>query len=180
MRQHPILLTIAVFAVLQICGGTSRAQNNRIYLSTTDSTADHIGTFPHRTGDVNDFEKLLSASEKNELASLLQKHHRATGQEIVVVTTKSFAPYNDMGSYAKDLGVVWGVGKRKQNDGLIIMLSKKQGQVQLVPNDGLKTILTDKVCNDVLDRNMMAHLEHEEYGKALIEGTRAIVRLLEK
>lgn len=170
------LLTAALLVSATMC----RAQHDRTYLSTSDSTADRLGTFPHRVGDVNDFEKLLTNAETSSLASILHKHQQLTGQEIVVVTTKSYVPYPDMGHYAQDLGIVWGIGKRKQNDGLIIMLSKAKGEIQIVPNDGLKTMLTDKICNDILDRSVMGHLEHEEYGKALIDGSRALIKILEK
>jgi uncharacterized protein len=179
MNFH-IKIVAAIACALMASVSVSRAQDKSAYLSTADSTEDKLGTFPHRQGSVNDFEKLLTAHDAAELTSIIQKHKEKTGNEIVVITTKSYAPYPDITYYAKDLAIVWGVGKTKNDNGLMVMLSKKQGLVQLVPGEGLRGALTDTICGTILDKQMLGSLEKAQYGEALIAGVRECVRVLEK
>lgn len=179
MNQRTTIV-IALLCVLAASAAVSRAQDKPAYLSTADSTEDKLGTFPQRRGWVNDYEKLLTANEAAELNAIIKRHLEKTGNEIVVVTTKSYAPYPDITYYAKDLAIVWGVGKTKKDNGLMVMLSKKQGLVQLVPGEGLRGSLTDTVCGTILDKHMLGLLEKAQYGEALIAGVRECVKVLEK
>jgi uncharacterized protein len=174
------ILRIVIFSAVLTIAATSDAQTDRTYLSTPDSTEEVLGTFPKRTGWANDFEKILTANEVAELNAIIRAHQQRSGEEIAVVTLKSYAPYHDIGSYAKDLATVWGVGKSKQDKGLMIMLSKSQGQIQFVPGDGLKTKLTDTILNQVIDKQMISLLQKERFGDALLAGTREVIRRLEQ
>lgn len=145
----------------------------------TDSTENVIGTFPKRIGLVNDYEKLLTKNEVAKLEKMIAAHKQKTSDDIVIVTTTSYAPWHDMGSYSRDLAVVWGVGKTKQNNGLMVMLSKKLGVIHLVPDKGLQTTLTDTICGTIIDTKMMPYLEKEKFGDALIAGVKEIIHILE-
>lgn len=179
MKSIRLLIFGVLCAGLGILAPQVRAQTDRTYLSTADSTEERMGTFPQRVGWVNDYEKLLTANEIAELTTIIRNHQQLTGDEIAIVTTKSFAPYHDLGSYGKDLATVWGIGKSKKDKGLMIMLSKTKGEIQFVPGDGLKATLTDTVLNQLIDNKMIGSLQKELFGDALIAGTKEIIRILE-
>ena len=166
--------TVLCFVLLLLGALRAEAQS-----TNPDSTEDKMGTFPTRIGWVNDYEKLLAKSDVAKLEKMIADHKKKSTDDIVVVTTKSYAPYHEMGSYAKDLATVWGIGKTKQNNGMMVMLSKTIGDIHLVPDKGLQAILTDTVCGTIIDKQMMSHLDKEEFGPALIEGVKEIIRTLE-
>jgi uncharacterized membrane protein YgcG len=178
--QTRITIFVLVIASFVLSVGSGFAQSKPAYLSTTDSTEDRIGTFPKRQGWVNDYEKLLTANEAAELTAIIESYMKKTGNEIVVVTTKSFTPYPDITYYAKDLAIVWSVGNANHDNALMVMLSKKQGLVQFIPGDTLRKTLTDTICGTIIDTHMLGLLEKAQYGEALIAGVRECVKVLKQ
>ena len=170
MKKILLCIILVVFAAVRANAQTANP----------DSTEEKMGTFPARIGWVNDYEKLLTKAEISQLEKLLAAHKQKSTDDIVIVTTNSFAPYHDMGSYSKDLATVWGVGKTKKNNGMMIMLSKTLGDINLLPDKGLQGMLSDTICGTIIDTKMMPYLEKEKFGDALIAGVKEIIRILDE
>src|SRR4030042_1633593 len=76
-------------------------------------------------GWVNDFAGIISIEDKEKLTALIADLEQKTSAEIAVVTQDSIAPYDEK-EYANKLFDMWKVGKRGQDNGLIVLLAVKE------------------------------------------------------
>ncbi len=108
----------------------------------------------------------------NELNTRLDSLSRRTTNQIVVVTV------NDLGKleanqFATQLGKKWGIGGKKSNNGLIILVKPKNdngpGEVYIAPGPGLEGALPDVKCRQIVDSIMVPHLKEGDYASGIEE-----------
>lgn len=106
----------------------------------------------------------------NALNTRLDSLSRRTTNQIVVVTV------NDLGNleanqFATELGKKWGIGDKKSNNGLIILLKprndKGPGDVYVAPGRGLQGALPDVKCRYITDSIMVPHLKEGDYASGI-------------
>ena len=106
----------------------------------------------------------------NALNTRLDSLSRRTTNQIVVVTV------NDLGKleanqFATQLGKKWGVGDKKSNNGLIILVKPKNdkgsGEVFIEPGPGLEGALPDVKCRYITDSIMVPHFKEGDYASGI-------------
>jgi len=126
--------------------------------------------FPKPKGWISDFDEILSVKEEEELTKLVAAYQVTTDREIAIVTTTSIDPYKSLYDYSNDLFNEWGIGNAKKNDGLMMVLCKNRGEVRISTGTGTEKILTNNVCQEIIDKNMIPYLKKKEYFAALKNG----------
>ncbi|VAW24092.1 Beta-propeller domains of methanol dehydrogenase type, partial [hydrothermal vent metagenome] len=106
---------------------------------------------------VNDFASVLSKKEVNNLENALEAFARETSTQIVIVTVNSIE--GDISDFAFKLGEKWGVGQKKDNNGVVIVLKPKRGnergQVFVATGYGIEHLIPDAIANrDIVDNEM--------------------------
>ncbi len=106
----------------------------------------------------------------NALNARLDTLSRHTTNQIVVVTV------NDLGNltanqFATQLGKKWGIGDKKQNNGLLILVKPRNdkggGEVFIAPGPGLEGALPDVKCRQIIDSIMVPHLKEGDYASGI-------------
>ena len=106
----------------------------------------------------------------NALNTRLDSLSRRTTNQIVVVTV------NDLGKleanqFATQLGKKWGIGDKKSNNGLIILVKprndKGPGEVYIAPGRGLQGALPDVKCRYITDSIIVPHLKEGDYASGI-------------
>jgi uncharacterized protein len=128
----------------------SRGQNLELVSSDLKES-----DFPKPTGYVNDFEQVFTKEQTQRLTELITLYEQKTTNEIAVVTIKSIQNYSDFDQYAVDLSKSWGVGKKEKNNGLTIVFSKSLMKIRISTGIGTEKILTDELCQKVIDQVMV-------------------------
>lgn len=100
--------------------------------------------FPPRA--VNDFENLLSSSDRQRLEEKLTNYWQTTEVAIVIVTTDNFGNDATVEDYATHLYNCWGIGKQGTNFGLLIMYSKEKRKIRIATGYGTEGIITDAIA----------------------------------
>ncbi len=123
---------------------------------------------------VNDFANVLSNNERTSLENDLVKFARETSTQIVVVTVSDLEG-NDPADYAFRLGEKWGVGQKKNNNGIVVLLKPKnshgKGQVFIATGYGLEGVLPDAVVNGaIIDNEMIPRFKQNDYFGGLVSG----------
>ncbi|MBP5687682.1 MAG: TPM domain-containing protein [Muribaculaceae bacterium] len=107
----------------------------------------------------------------NALNTRLDSLSRRTTNQIVVVTV------NDLGKleanqFATQLGKKWGIGDKKLNNGLIILVKprndKGPGEVYLAPGRGIQGVLPDVKCRYITDSIMVPHFKEGDYASGIV------------
>ena len=131
--------------------------------------------FPKPIGYVNDFENVLSLEEVTKLENLLINYEKQTYNELVIVTISKTENEIDFDTYALDLSKNWGVGKRGKDNGLVIVISNQLGRIRICTGTGTEKILTDEICNTILEENIIPNFKNGEIYNGIESGINALI-----
>ena len=131
--------------------------------------------FPKPIGYVNDFENVLSLEEVTKLENLLINYEKQTSNELVIVTISKTENEIDFDTYALDLSKNWGVGKRGKDNGLVLVISNQLGRIRICTGTGMGKILTDEICNTILEENIIPNFKNGEIYNGIESGINALI-----
>lgn len=123
-------------------------------------------------GYVSDFAHALDASSRTQLERYCETVEKSTGVQmaVVTITTLGETPIED---FANELFHQWGVGEKKKDEGVMLLLSIRDRKNRIEVGYGLEPVLPDGFVGSVL-REMRPSLREGNYGQALIAGTAEI------
>ena len=99
---------------------------------------------------IEDDAAILSAAQKAQIETRLAAFERETGHQLVVVTTSSLGG-RDIARYAADLANRLGVGRREQDDGILLLVAPNERQARIAVGRGLETLLSDAACREIME-----------------------------
>ena len=124
---------------------------------------------------VLDFDSIFESKEIDELSELLIKYDLKTTNQIVVVTVNNISPYSDIHKFSIDLANYWGVGRNDKNNGLTIVLCKPERNLAIATGYGTELILTDEICQDVIDSIMIPEFKSGNYYDGIKKGVTELI-----
>jgi uncharacterized protein len=140
--------------------------------ATASLFAVDVNSLPKPTGYVSDLAHVIDPSAKDELEKLCTDVEQQLGVQIALVTIDSIGdrPIRD---FALDLSRRWGVGDRKTNQGVLLLLAVKDRKSDIETGRGIEPYLTDGFSGSTL-RAMRPELQGGNYGAALLTATRTM------
>lgn len=123
-------------------------------------------------------DNILSQAACDSIDRLLYALEEQTGIETVVAVVGSIGDA-DCFDFAYQLGKEWGVGKAKNDNGLVILLVQDQRCIQFVTGYGLEGDLPDAICKRIQTRHMIPYLTNNHWDEGMISGVQAVCRQLE-
>lgn len=123
---------------------------------------------------VYDYESLLSMEEREKLEEVILKLNQDTGNVVLIVTTHSIGPFPDFRSYATNLGNIYNQ-ETKNNDIVIIVVSKVLKKVEIVTSDKAKKMLTDNFCKMVIDKSFIPEFKTGKFYKGILQGVNDVI-----
>jgi uncharacterized protein len=129
--------------------------------------------FPAPVGYVNDFADVLDQASADSITLLATELREKSGAEMAVVTLR------DLGGETIDPVAValfqqWGIGRRGQDDGVLILLAVAERRVRIETGYGLEGPLPDGRCGAIIRRVMAPPLSAGRYGEGLLAGARSV------
>lgn len=92
-----------------------------------------------------------------------------TGAELCVVALDDIGDY-DAFDFCYELFQRWGIGKEGKNTGILLFLAMESRDVRIMTGGGIEGILTDAVCNQIINKNMLPALRDGDYSGGLCLG----------
>lgn len=139
----------------------------------------------HPPSYISDACRHLSPEQHRHLSLRLDALQREVGVEMAVVTVRSVAlstgAVGGVRGWVLRLFNHWGVGRAKENDGVMIVVVEESRRMEVMLGDGCKELygLTDAVINRrVLDECMIPWFKRDEYGMGLVEGVSVLDQLI--
>ncbi len=102
------------------------------------------------TGRVVDKANLLSIALEAELTAKLAAHERRTRHQFVIVTAPTLQG-KAIEDYSLCLARHWGVGRKKENDGVILLVAPTERKVRIEVGYGLEGALKDEESAKIID-----------------------------
>lgn len=120
----------------------------------------------HPTGYVNDFAGVIDAAGKQQLEAYCANLERVTGAQMAIVTLPTIddEPIED---FANKLFIQWGIGKKGQDEGILILLAIKERKYRVEVGYGLEPYITDGGSGTVM-RGILPILRQGNYGGGLL------------
>lgn len=129
------------------------------------------------TGFVNDFAGVFPPNQRSELESFLAEVERKTTSQIAVVTISSLED-NEIRDFANRLFERWGIGRRDQDNGLLMIAAIQDRQVWIEVGYGLEPIIPDARAGRILDQYVIPSFRQGDYAGGLSAGARAIAQII--
>jgi uncharacterized protein len=117
-------------------------------------------------GYVSDFAGVVDAPSRAAIEDYAGRVQQATGAQLAFVVLPSLQnePIEDV---ANDIFHAWGVGRKKEDDGAMVLLSVADRKSRLEVGGGLGGIIPDSMAGLLLD-DMRPALRSGSYGAALL------------
>jgi uncharacterized protein len=130
----------------------------------------------HPTGYVTDLANVIDPATKAKLEALATEVQQKTGAQIAVVTVNSLEGQSKE-DYAADLYKHLGVGSKKNNEGVLLLVAPKERQYRIEVGYGLEPVINDARAGDI-GREMVPYLRQQNYNGAVLLGTTRISQLI--
>jgi uncharacterized protein len=150
--------TLLIISVLALLSGPSMAEDT---------------AFPRPTGAVNDFAKVISQEQRAAMEGLAREVLQKTGTAVVVVTIPT-AGDRVVDDYATRLYEAWGIGKKGEDKGVLILLAMKERRVRIETGYGVEGILPDGVVGEIIRLQVIPQLKQGDYERGLLNAMTAV------
>lgn len=118
-------------------------------------------------------DKVLSQAATDSIDYILGKLESEKGIESVAVVVKRLKG-DDPYTFGMDLARKYGIGNRKNNTGLILVLAVEDRSYQILTGRGLEGTLPDAICRRIENRIMVPALKRGEWDMAMLRTVQAI------
>jgi uncharacterized protein len=135
--------------------------------------------FPKPVGAINDFAGVIPAEYKNKMEGLFREVLEKTGTAIVVTTVATIGN-SEINEYVNRLYTAWGIGKKGEDKGVLIVLALRERKVRIETGYGVEGILPDGLVGEIRDQSMIPWLKKGDYGRGLAEGMTIIAGVIAK
>lgn len=132
---------------------------------------------PNPSRLVNDFTNTLTPDQKAHLEEKLVAYDDSTSVQIAVVIVNTLNDLEPV-EYATRLGREWGVGNKKTNNGVVLLVSMEPGKrkVFIAPGYGLEGALPDITCKRIVESEIIPQFKQDNYYRGLVEAADAIIK----
>ncbi|WP_300674490.1 YgcG family protein [Soonwooa sp.] len=159
MKKILLILILAVFTL----GCKFKNEKASPKAETTTTSVQ----FSKQLGYVSDFEKTLTEKEIEDLTKKLSDYEKQTSNQIAIVSISDNLTENNFDQYAIDLSNHWKIGTSENNNGLTIIYSKKLRKVKISTGTGAEKILTNEICEKVLNEKIIPEFKNGNYYQGL-------------
>jgi uncharacterized protein len=128
------------------------------------------------TGRVVDGAEIIDANAEKKLTDQLAVAEQSYGPQLVIVTTKSLKG-QDINDYGRELGNAWGIGDKRRNDGLLLIIAPNEQMTRIEVAKGLEASFTDDFAKSVIDQNLLPHFKAGRFQQGIEDG---VERLIDK
>lgn len=125
-----------------------------------------IGWIPEKTQRlVNDYSGLLTSEQRATLEQRLVAFDDSTSNQVMVLIVPDLGG-DEIAAFTQHVWDTWGVGDKKYNNGVIIVVKPKnasRGQVRIQTGYGLEGALPDIFCSKIIRNEMIPHFQQNDY-----------------
>lgn len=126
---------------------------------------------------VSNPDGIISESTVSELNVLLDSLQNSTRTEVAVVIVESIG--NEyIEPFATALFKKWGIGKAKEDNGLLVLFVADQRKIRLEVGYGLEGVLPDAMCGRIRDESMIPYFKQGDYDTGFLKGIQQIVSVV--
>lgn len=132
---------------------------------------------PALTGHVTDQTGTLTAEQKAALEQTLTTLEAKKGSQLAVLMVPSTAP-EEIEQYALRVAEQWKLGRKKVDDGAILVVAKNDHAVRIEVGYGLEGALTDATSKRIISETILPRFKQQDFYGGITEGVGQIIRVV--
>jgi uncharacterized protein len=129
------------------------------------------------TKRVHDNAGVLSPTDETELETLARNVELKTTAQLAVVTVPSLDGLT-VDDYAHELFNAWGIGQKDVNNGVLFLIAPKERRMRIEVGYGLEPLLTDSLCGEIRDEQIIPRFQADDYPGGIIAGANRIAEVI--
>ncbi len=133
--------------------------------------------FPKLSGRVVDAADLLSPATEAALTEKLKTLEETTTRQLVVATVPDLQGY-DIADYGYRLGREWGLGRKDEDNGALLLVAPNERKVRIEVGYGLEGYLTDALSSVIINRQIVPRFRDGDMEGGVVAGADAIIAQL--
>jgi uncharacterized protein len=133
---------------------------------------------PKLEARVTDLTGTLTAAQQTELEQKLADYEARRGAQIVVLLVPTTAP-EEIEQYSIRAVEAWKVGRKKVDDGVLLIIAKADRRLRIEVGYGLEGVLTDATSRRIIDETVVPLLQQGQYFAGVNAGVEQIMRVVD-
>lgn len=142
------------------------------------ATAQALLPVPPLTGHVIDQTGTLSAEQLAALEQTLVAFDARKGTQLAVLMVARTAP-EAIEPYALRVAEVWKLGRKKVDDGVLLVVAKDERAVRIEVGYGLEGVLTDAGSGRIIRETLLPRFKQQDFAGGLTAGVAQIIGLID-
>src|ERR1700744_5366771 len=132
---------------------------------------------PQLTGRVVDQTGTLSSSDIASLSQTLQDFEAKKGSQIAVLIVPTTDP-ETIEQYSIRVADAWKVGRKRVDDGAILLIAKNDHKLRIEVGYGLEGALTDVTSKRIIDEVITPKFKSGDFAGGISDGVDRIIRII--
>ena len=165
LRTRLLLPALILGAALSLAGAALAA-------------AQGLQPIPKLEARVTDLTGTLTAGQQAELEQKLADFEARKGAQIAVLLVPTTQP-EEIEQYSIRVTDAWKLGRKKVDDGALLILAKDDHTLRIENGYGLEGVLTDAASNRIIEDTMVPLLRQAQYFAAISAGVDQMMRLID-
>ncbi len=161
-RLGLVVLALSLFAIAHPTPAFTQSD------TTATSPADTVA-IPPPVGHVNDFAGVMDEASRAKLESFLVQVQQKTGAELAVMTVKNTGVDDPM-SYKVKVFERWKLGKKGEDNGLLLLVAIEQTTAKFETGYGLEGTLPDGLESRIYREIMRPYFKNGDYAGGITQG----------
>jgi uncharacterized protein len=133
---------------------------------------------PKLEARVTDVTGTLTAGQQAELEQKLADFEARKGAQIAVLLVPTTQP-EEIEQYSIRVADAWKLGRKKVDDGALLILAKDDHKLRIENGYGLEGVLTDAASNRIIEDTMVPLLRQGQFFAAISAGVDQMMRLID-
>ncbi|MES1146945.1 MAG: YgcG family protein, partial [Solimonas sp.] len=127
---------------------------------------------------VTDLTGTLSAQQKAELEARIATFESRRGSQIAVLLLPTTKP-EEIEQYSIRVAEAWKIGRKKVDDGLILVVAKDDRRLRIEVGYGLEGAIPDSMASRVIDERITPRFREGDFYGGVRDGVDQLIRLAE-
>lgn len=128
---------------------------------------------------VTDMAGILDQPTEAQINSIITQLEQKNGAEIAVVTVPETSPSASPKAFATALFKHWKIGKKGQNNGILLLISKGDRRVEIETGYGIEPILPNAEVGNIIDTKITPKFKQGDFNGGTLAGAKALIVALE-
>jgi uncharacterized membrane protein YgcG len=148
------------------------------WLVCASALAQDLAPIPKLDNPVVDTTGTLDATQKATLEQQARALQQRKGSQLQVLMVPTTQP-ETIEQYTVRAFEQYKLGRKGVDDGVLVVVAKDDHRVRIEPGYGLEGAIPDAIANRIIQEYLVPKFRGGDYGGGLIDGTAAIVKLID-